>query len=210
MVDLLEIPLEKFEALLRGDELPSDDVLDALDEMLRHRLVQTLPRMHDAAGWSAALTSLRHLIPPWREAELDARERRWASRWTSYGDLIATAAMVQAARERQRTVPDEYRLPAHGRRILSELRMCGGCSQADLARRLGMKEANLSRILGMLELDRLIRREVIGREKRVYAVLEPGLRAVPRVDDGAYAPECMKAPAAGAEDARALIEPMAA
>lgn len=172
LVDLIEMSTDRYVALLRADELPSPEVLEALDDVLRHRVVQVLRQKHNQAGWDLQVDDLRRLVPHTRRSELDAGEQPWAARWDMLADLVATAAALEETRERRRSVDAEAATstPAHGDVVLRALTASEGCSQATLGESLGLKPQNLSRILGLLETDGLVRREVVGREKRVYLV----------------------------------------
>jgi hypothetical protein len=164
MADLVELDLGEIRNFLREPELPSDDALAVLDQALREKVVRSLSRPHDDEAWSSELDDFRRLIPHARKLALDQRDRRWATRWTTLGDLIASA--LEGHERRKRT---DVSLPAHARIVLETVTRWPGVSQVELGRSLELKSANLSRILGILEARGLIQRRLVGRAKEVWA-----------------------------------------
>jgi DNA-binding transcriptional ArsR family regulator len=181
LVDLVEMPLLTFGPLLRIKELPDDEVLGVLDHVLRLRLVRTLSRENDPAALRSELDDLRRLVPHARRAELDVRCFPWAARWASFGDIVEAALESLESRD-----SETVRQLAHCSEVLEHLERFAGVSQVNLGEAIGIKPANLSRILGILESNGLIKREAIGREKKVFLSRKA---APPRVSQFGYIPE---------------------
>ncbi|MGH8654865.1 MAG: MarR family transcriptional regulator [Gammaproteobacteria bacterium] len=57
---------------------------------------------------------------------------------------------------------------AHCAEVLDRVDKQEGMSQVQLGDAMDLKPANISRILGILESNGLIRREAVGREKKVF------------------------------------------
>lgn len=163
LVDLVEMPLWQLGAVLRGKTLPADDVLEALDHVLRLRLVRILSRESDPSGLRSKLDDLRRLVPHQVRAKLNTRRLPWSLRWLSFGDLLEVALESLESRD-----PQAIRQMAHCAEVLDRVGKQEGMSQVQLGGAMDLKPANISRILGILESNGLIRREAVGREKRVF------------------------------------------
>lgn len=163
VVDLVEAPLEELAALLRREQLPADQEIEALDRILRLKVIRALQSEPDHAALVALVGELRRLVPHDRCKDLDARRRPWATRWSTLGDLVDCAAQAIEARD-----PARAKQLAHAAPLLAAVGDSPGLAQAELGRRLGIKPANLSRILGVLEAGGLVRRKLVGREKLVH------------------------------------------
>lgn len=162
IADLVEKEVDCFAVMMRADQLPQQEVLAALDEVLLKRVMRILHRRNDTGAWAAEIDDFRRLVPHERRDAVDRGEKAWASRWDALCDLLAVAAEQHAAKQSHPVI----RL-AHGLQVLKALVRNRRCSQVELGKLSGLRPANLSRIVGLLEANELIRREAVGREKFV-------------------------------------------
>lgn len=169
LVDLAEAPLSELAALLRRESLPNEAEMAALDQVVATRVLMALRRAPDVEALRAEADALRRVVPHRARRELDARERPWAARVSAWADLVDLAAAAAARKD-----PVLALSLAHAPEILAAVTATPGLSQSDLGERLGLKPANVSRIVAVLEANGLVRREVRGREKRLF----PAERAV--------------------------------
>jgi len=177
IVDLLEKDVGEFEQVLEG-ELPNDEVLGAIDYFLRLKVVQFLAKTPDLAALELESAGYRCLVPPHRVDALEAGGSRWATRWQTLAGVLEAAVELKDSRRR----PTDRKL-AHVDRIVNVLKISPRITQVRLAQRLELNVANLSRILALMELDGIIVRHAVGREKELSLVRPEGSARSPDLNE---------------------------
>lgn len=167
-LDLLERPVECFAPMLRAEMLPSNEVLKALYEVLLHRVVYTLLRKNDTAALAAETDDFRRLIPHSRRDVINSGVEQWAARFETLGGLLNAAAQINEAR--QMVKRKMCLLNAYDKRVLKALAEKDGQMESALyGHNLKLSLRNQQRrSFALLEASGLVRREAIGRDKRIF------------------------------------------
>ena len=164
---LLESPVECFAPMLRDAEgLPSEKVFEAFYQVLLYRVAGTLLRKNDAAALDAEIDDFRRLVPHARRKKINSGKQRWATRFDTLGDLLDAVLQINRARQ---TKKSDMRFE-HGKRVLKALAEKDGQRESNLCKRAELKSPIriLRRISALLEAGGFVRREAVGRDKKVF------------------------------------------
>lgn len=133
-----------------------------LDHIYRQRLIKLIRTGAPVNDLRALNEHLARVAHPRRLKQLDSLDRAYGARWTAYQDIMESriAALESNA-------PKQLLKRAHVLEILNMVVDGSVRTQGDIKRKLDLLPANLTRILNMMESNELIKRKIVGREKRI-------------------------------------------